>query len=80
MHTGRLIFSQLMNHLPMHVFHACVARHQGNRYVKRFPCSSGFARRRYGVTGVSTPAARAAVASARSNVASGSRMRDASSR
>lgn len=42
MHTGRLIFSQLMNHLPMHVFHACVARHQGNRYVKRFPCSSQF--------------------------------------
>ena len=42
MHTGRLVFSQLMTHLPMHVFHACVARHQGNRYVKRFPCSSQF--------------------------------------
>ena len=42
MHTGSLIFSQLMNHLPMHVFHDCVARHQGNRYVKSFPCSSQF--------------------------------------
>ncbi len=42
MHTGSLIFSQLMNHLPMHVFHDCVARHQGNRYIKSFPCSSQF--------------------------------------
>ena len=42
MHIGSLIFAQLMNHLPMHVFHACVARHQGNRYVKSFPCSSQF--------------------------------------
>ena len=42
MHTGSLVFAQLMSHLPMHVFHACVSRHQGNRYVKSFPCSSQF--------------------------------------
>lgn len=26
MHTGSLVFAQLMSHLPMHVFHACVTR------------------------------------------------------
>ncbi len=42
MHTESLIFPQLMNPLQMHVFHDCVARHQGNRYIKIFPCSSQF--------------------------------------
>lgn len=38
MYTGKLIFSQLMDHLPMHSFRQCVTRYQGNRYVKQFRC------------------------------------------
>ena len=35
MYTGKLIFSQLMDHLPMHSFRRYVTRYQGERYVKR---------------------------------------------
>jgi hypothetical protein len=38
MHVGKLIFSQVIDHLPMHSFRRCVARYQGNRYVKSFSC------------------------------------------
>ena len=38
MYTGKFIFSQLMDHLPMHTFRRCVARYNGERYVKRFRC------------------------------------------
>ena len=38
MYEGKLIFSQVMNHLPMHIFRRCVARYQGERFVKRFRC------------------------------------------
>ena len=38
MYTGKLVFSQVMDHLPMHSFRRCVARYQGERYVKRFGC------------------------------------------
>lgn len=38
MYAGKLIFSQVMDHLPMHAFRRCVARYQGERYVKRFRC------------------------------------------
>jgi len=38
MYTGTLIFSQVMNHLPMHTFRRCVQRYGGNRQVKRFTC------------------------------------------
>ena len=36
MYTGRLIFSQLMDHLPMPTFRRCVERYQGDRWVKSF--------------------------------------------
>ena len=36
MYTGNFVFSQLMAHLPMHIFRRCVRRYQGNRYVKSF--------------------------------------------
>ncbi len=36
MYTGKLIFSQVMDYLPMHTFHQCVARYQGDHYAKRF--------------------------------------------
>ncbi len=38
MYAGKLVFSQIMDHLPMHTFRRCVARYQGERYVKRFGC------------------------------------------
>jgi hypothetical protein len=38
MYAGKFIFSQVMDHLPMHTFRRCVARYQGERYVKHFRC------------------------------------------
>jgi hypothetical protein len=38
MYTGKLIFSQMMEHLPLHVFHQCVDRYRGNFKVKEFTC------------------------------------------
>ena len=38
MYTGKLVFSQVMDHLPMRIFRRCVARYRGERYVKRFHC------------------------------------------
>lgn len=38
MHVGRLVFSQVVDHLPMHTFRRCVARYNGNRYTKTFSC------------------------------------------
>lgn len=38
MYTGKLVFSQVMEHLPLHVFHQCVDRYNGNYKVKEFSC------------------------------------------
>ena len=38
MHTGKLIFAQLMEHLPLTTFGRCVARYGGHHKVKRFSC------------------------------------------
>ncbi|MBE0574585.1 MAG: IS4 family transposase [Desulfuromonadales bacterium] len=38
MYTGKLVFSQVMEHLPLHVFHQCVNRYNGNFKVKEFTC------------------------------------------
>jgi len=38
MHTGKLVFSQLMEHLPLTTFRRCVARYGGHHKVKRFSC------------------------------------------
>ncbi len=40
MYTGKLVFSQVMEHLPLHVFHQCVDRYNGNYKVKEFSCSN----------------------------------------
>jgi hypothetical protein len=42
MHEGRFVFTQLMQHLPMHTFRRLVAKFDGNRYVKRFTCLDQF--------------------------------------
>jgi len=42
MHVGRLVFSQVIDHLPMHTFRRCVTRYNGNRYTKTFSCLDQF--------------------------------------
>ena len=38
MYTGRLIFSQVMDFMPLHTFRRCVQRYRGNRKIKHFTC------------------------------------------
>lgn len=52
MHTGKLVFAQLMEHLPLTTFRRCVAGYAGHHKVKRFSCldqylSMGFAQLTY---------------------------------
>ncbi len=42
MHTGRLIFAQLMDFLPLHEFRRCVARYHGEYKVRGFSCFDQF--------------------------------------
>ena len=36
---GRFVFAQIMEHLPWSVFHQCVTRYDGDKYVNAFTCS-----------------------------------------
>jgi len=38
MYTGKLIFSQVLDFMPMHIFRRCVARYHGDRNVRSFTC------------------------------------------
>jgi len=42
MNTGRTVFSQAMEFLPLHEFHKCVNRYQGEHKVKSFSCLDQF--------------------------------------
>ena len=42
MYEGKLVFSQLMDHLPQHTFRRCVERYGGDRSVKSFSCQDQF--------------------------------------
>src|SRR3989304_4828828 len=42
MHTGKLLFAQLMEHIPPMVFERCVARYGGHHKVKSFSCMDQF--------------------------------------
>lgn len=42
MHQGKLVFSQLMAHLPLSTFRRCVAVHRGDYKVKDFSCLDHF--------------------------------------
>ena len=42
MHTGRILFSQLMDFLPKHEFNKCVGRYRGNYRVQHFKCYDQF--------------------------------------
>jgi len=37
-YTGKIIFSQIMDYLPIHEFRRCVNRYKGNYQVKSFSC------------------------------------------
>ena len=38
MYTGKVIFSQVLEFMPMHTFRRCVARYHGDRNVRSFTC------------------------------------------
>jgi hypothetical protein len=38
MYGGKLVFSQVIDHLPMHTFRRCVRRYGGNHRVRSFTC------------------------------------------
>ncbi len=42
MHAGQLIFSQVMDYLPLYEFRKCVQRYQGNRQTRSFSCMDQF--------------------------------------
>jgi hypothetical protein len=42
MHTGRLVFAQLMDFLPRHEFNTCVRRYGGERRPRGFSCRDQF--------------------------------------
>jgi hypothetical protein len=42
MFAGKLVFSQVIDHLPLHTFRQCVKRYQGNHKVKAFTCLDQF--------------------------------------
>ena len=42
MHSGRFVFSQLMEHLPAKVFRRCVQRYRGDRRIQSFTCLDQF--------------------------------------
>ncbi|AMV71865.1 hypothetical protein JCM30471_00750 [Desulfuromonas carbonis] len=42
MYSGKLVFSQVIDHLPLHTFRQCVKRYRGNHKVKQFTCLDQF--------------------------------------
>jgi len=42
MYTGKLVFAQLMEHLPLHSFRRIVTRYKGEHKVKPFSCLDQF--------------------------------------
>ena len=42
MNQGKLVFAQVMEHLPLTTFRRCVGRYQGERKVKTFSCLDQF--------------------------------------
>ena len=42
MHSGRFVFSQLMQHLPSKAFRRCVRRYRGDRHIQSFTCLDQF--------------------------------------
>ena len=42
MNMGKLVFAQVMSHLPLTTFRRCVARYKGEHKVKHFSCLDQF--------------------------------------
>ena len=42
MHSGKIVFAQVMEHLPLKDFHRCVDRYQGHHKVQSFSCLDQF--------------------------------------
>ena len=42
MNQGKLVFSQIMDHVPMTTFRRCVAKHRGDHKIKDFSCFDQF--------------------------------------
>lgn len=42
MHTGRLVFAQLLDFIPRHEFNRCVQRYRGNHRIRSFSCWDQF--------------------------------------
>jgi hypothetical protein len=42
MYEGKLVFSQVMEHLPVHEFHKCGASYQGDYKSRGFSCRDQF--------------------------------------
>ena len=42
MHQGKLVFAQVMSHLPLSTFRRCIARYDGEHKVKSFSCLDQF--------------------------------------
>jgi len=42
MHSGKLVFTWVLEHVPQHHFRRCVQLYHGNRYVERFTCQDQF--------------------------------------
>jgi hypothetical protein len=42
MHIGKIVFSRVIEHLPMHTFRRCVQRYDGNHKIKSFSCLDQF--------------------------------------
>ena len=42
MHIGRIVFAQIIDHLPRHEFNKCVARYNGDRKFRGFSCLDQF--------------------------------------
>ena len=42
MYAGQYVFTQVMGHVPWHVFRCCVARYDGDRKIKHFSCHDQF--------------------------------------
>src|SRR5213075_3063313 len=42
MYAGKLVFAQVMEHLPLHTFRRIVSRYAGERKVKSFSCLDQF--------------------------------------
>ena len=42
MYAGKIVFAQLMEHLPLHTLRRCIERFDGDRSVKGFSCQDQF--------------------------------------